>query len=256
MMRSGIPLRVSSSSTPSHSSNPAQAGPATQIPSIRLISATPSSTGVSSSVSGSEASSSFIFNRSLEESWAALAPTVGLAPKDDQAQEPRRKLVPKKSKLSLLGIGMSKGRDQKREERARDLSDVVRRVGVNPSSGSLSQQGFGHNGGAGSGAFEIYVDPAVDPDIGDIVVVKKKKSRVGLDGLAWGGNDAMTEVTNVPKTRQEGKEGGKEGLLKVKIDEGQKWWSIGRGRKDSKEEKKEKKKDKENAKITHKRMAF
>ncbi|KAF9560634.1 hypothetical protein CPC08DRAFT_466596 [Agrocybe pediades] len=260
MMRSGIPLRSTSSSTP-HSSSTAQtrnqAGPASQIPSIRLISATPSSTGVSASASGSEASTSFVFNRSLEEEWAALAPTVGLAPKEDQSQEPRRKLVPKKSKLSLLSIGMGKGRDQKREERARDLSDVVRRVGVNPTSGSFTQQGFGHGGGPGSGAFEIYVDPSVDPDIGDIVVVKKKKSRLGLDGMAWsaaGSNGAVSEVTNVPKTRQEEKE--KDGLLKVKIDEGQKWWSIGRGRKDSKEEKKDKKKDKENFKISHKPIEY
>ena len=104
----------------------------------------------------------------------------------------------------------------------------------------------------GRSGFEIYVDQGEDPDMGEIVVVKKKKSRLALNGMSWG---ALGEVTNVPASAREGrgdKENGKEngkgtteGLLKVKGDENQKWWSIGRGRKDSKGKKEEKEKEKE-----------
>lgn len=139
-----------------------------------------------------------------------------MAPK---AEVPARKrLVPKKSKLSLLGGGREK-------ERGKDLSDVVRRVGAPSSS---------------KGAFEIYVDPTVDPDIGEIVMVKKKKSRVALDGMKWG---PLGEVTNVPSVTP--KEAP--ALLKVKTEEKEKWWSIGRGRKDSKEKTKEAKENKSRA---------
>ena len=34
--------------------------------------------------------------------------------------------------------------------------------------------------------FEIFVDPKVDPDIGEIVMIKKKKFRAALNGMAWG----------------------------------------------------------------------
>jgi hypothetical protein len=78
--------------------------------------------------------------------------------------------------------------------------------------------------------FEIYVDPTDDPELGEILVVKKKKSRPGLDGMNWG---TLGEVTNVPLVTP------KEPMLKVKMEEKDKWWSIGRGRKDSKEKVKE-----------------
>ena len=188
---------------------PPQAGP--PIPSIRLISATPSATGISS-----EASTSY--NRSLEESWAS-AP-VPLAPKQDV--QPRKRLVPKKSKLSILTMGRDKEKN-----RGKDLSDVVRRVGAD----SFSVK----NG------FEIYVDPTDDPDIGEIVMVKKKKSRLALDGMAWG---ALGEVTNVPKVPP--KETAQ--LPKAKNEEKEKWWTIGRGRKDSKEKTKENKENKMSSK--------
>ena len=103
-----------------------------------------------------------------------------------------------------------------------------------------------------TGGFEIYVDPADDPEIGEILLVKKKKSRAALNGMSWG---TLGEVTNVPpmtKPKESKEKGGKkekEGLLKVKMDENQKWWSIGRGRKDSKEKDKEKDKEKERAKC-------
>ncbi|KDR69955.1 hypothetical protein GALMADRAFT_255277 [Galerina marginata CBS 339.88] len=100
-------------------------------------------------------------------------------------------------------------------------------------------------------------------------MVKKKKSRAGLDGMRWGGgggpgagNGAMGEVTNVPKAVKEGgkdkeerEREKKDGLLKVKTEDGYgsgKWWSIGRGRKDSKEKEKERKENK----ISHKPVEF
>lgn len=174
------------------------------IPSIRLISATPSAAGNSST-----ASTSSVNNYSYENSWASI-PTP-LAPKAD-SPAPRTRLVPKKSKLSLLGVG---GREK---DKGKDLSDVVRRVG-----GSASTRG----------GFKIYVDPTVDDEIGEIVMVKKKKSRVALDGMRWG---ALGEVTNVPAVTAPQKPSA---LLKVKGEEKDKWWSIGRGRKDSKEKTKE-----------------
>ena len=80
------------------------------------------------------------------------------------------------------------------------------------------------------------MDPSIeDNSVGDIVVVKKKKSRGALDGMKWG---ALGEVTNVP-TVSTLKEPQPAALLKVKGDDTQKWWSIGRGRKDSKEKTKE-----------------
>ncbi|THH10678.1 hypothetical protein EW146_g8298, partial [Bondarzewia mesenterica] len=127
-----------------------------------------------------------------------------LAPKAEE-QAPRKRLVPKKSKLGLLGVSSNK---------TKDMSDVVRRVG---GSASTSR-----------GGFEIYVDPQNDPDIGDMVMVKKKKSRAALNGLKWG---PLGEVTNVPSAPKE-KESGKGNLLKLKSEEKDKWWSIRRGTKD------------------------
>jgi len=43
--------------------------------------------------------------------------------------------------------------------------------------------------------FEIYVDPTNDPDIGEILMVKTKKSRLALDGMHWG---TLEEVTSIP----------------------------------------------------------
>jgi len=221
--------------TPSQTSsaNISQAGPNVPppIPSIRLITATPSASGLSS-----EASTSY--NRSLEESWAQQSV---IAPKTDVIEQPRKKLIPKKSKLSILGMG---SRD-KEKDRAKDFSDVVRRIGA-PASAS------------GRGGFEIYVDPTFDPDIGEIVMVKKKKSRVALDGMNWG---TLGETTNVPKNlpqqeiqTQPAKTKENPALLKVKVEEERKWWTIGRGRKDSKEKSS---KDKENKmSINAQRMFF
>ena len=196
---SRAPSPLPSSDTPSH-----------PVPTIRLISATPSAAGSAGDASTSFASSSFV----------SVAPFVSspLAPKAE-AEAPRKRLVPKKSKLGLLTSSKTK------EKANKDFSDVVRRVGGAPSTGR--------------GGFEIYVDQTEDPDMGEIVVVKKKKSRLGLDGMKWG---ALGEVTNVPSAAQEQpKPAPTDNLLKVKGDENQKWWSIGRGRKDSKSKDKEQK---------------
>lgn len=210
-MRNTLPLlsrpsAVNSSFSRSNSPMPPSDTPSHPVPTIRLINATPSATGSAADASTSFASTSF----------ASVAPFASpLAPKPPA--ESRKRLVPKKSKLGLLGGGKTK------EKNANDFSDVVRRVGGVPSTGRSG--------------FEIYVDQGGDPDLGEMVVVKKKKSRVGLDGMKWG---PLGEVTNVPSVPKEPKPAADDRLLKVKGDDSQKWWSIGRGRKDSKEKPKEK----------------
>ncbi|PIL26963.1 hypothetical protein GSI_10101 [Ganoderma sinense ZZ0214-1] len=190
---------------------PSSDSPSQPRPTIRLISATPSAAGSAGDASTSFASSSFV-------SVAPFAASSPLAPKPE-AVAPKKRLVPKKSKLGLLGGSKTK------EKANKDFSDVVRRVGGAPSTGR--------------GGFEIYVDQNDDPELGEIVVVKKKKSRLGLDGMKWG---ALGEVTNVPAaSKEQPKVAPVDNLLKVKGDENQKWWSIGRGRKDSKSKDKEQK---------------
>jgi serine/arginine repetitive matrix protein 2 len=79
---------------------------------------------------------------------------------------------------------------------------------------------------------ERFANPADDPDIGEIIVVRRKKSRAALDGLQWDAA-ALTEATNATSAQKEG------APLKVKIEDKdmQKWWSIGRGVKELKEKK-------------------
>ncbi|CDO70210.1 hypothetical protein BN946_scf184942.g10 [Trametes cinnabarina] len=206
---SRAPAPSSSIPHPSSSISPADITPQDLVPTIRLISATPSAAG-----SAGDASMSF-----ASSSYATIAPFASspLAPKAD-ANAPKKRLVPKKSKLGLLGGGKSK------EKANKDFSDIARRVGSAPSTGR--------------GGFEIYVDQNDDPELAEIVVVKKKKSRLALDGMKWG---TLGEVTNVPSAPKEQKPAPSDNLLKVKGDENQKWWSIGRGRKDSKGKEKEQK---------------
>ncbi|KAI9060404.1 hypothetical protein FKP32DRAFT_1595485 [Trametes sanguinea] len=209
-MRNTLPLlsRAPAPSSSSSSNFPSDITPQDPVPTIRLISATPSAAG-----SAGDASLSF-----ASSSYATIAPfTSPLAPKND-ANAPKKRLVPKKSKLGLLGGGKSKEKSNK------DFSDIARRVGSAPSTGR--------------GGFEIYVDQNDDPELAEIVVVKKKKSRLALDGMKWG---TLGEVTNVPAAPKEQKPAPSDNLLKVKGDENQKWWSIGRGRKDSKGKDKEQK---------------
>ncbi|KAG5732016.1 hypothetical protein E4T56_gene18279 [Termitomyces sp. T112] len=199
-------------------------------PTIRLISATPSASGASSSSS--------VTNLAIgpSSSWSPVPPLPiapsAIAPKPDQPV-PRKRLVPKKSKLSLLTVRSDRERDHEQErdkERGKDLSDVVRRIGADREMRRAR----------GTAPFEIYVDPRPmidDEDISEIVVVRKRKSRAGLDGVRWGsvdqgGSGTLGEVTNVPRVKE--KERVRE---KVKSEES-KWWSLARGRKDSKEKEK------------------
>lgn len=97
-------------------------------------------------------------------------------------------------------------------------------------------------------------------EVGEIVVLKKKKSRAGLDGMRWGAapssgpgsasGNALEEVTNVPSYA---KEAARKDLMRLKGEENGKgengkegkWWSIGRGRKGSEGKKEEKKEEKD-----------
>ncbi len=181
-----------------------------QTPSIRLISAIPSAAGVSSSDGGNSLSNSF------ESSWASVSPSA-IAPKPDAPA--RKRLVPKKSKLGLLGVGP--------KDRGKDFSAATRHTSADASSVR--------------GGFEIYVDSTPDPELGDIVMVKKKKSRGALNEMSWSALGEVTNVSNAPRDIP-----SPSSMLKVKEEE-KKWWSIGRGRKDSKDKEKE---GKENAKRT------
>ena len=90
-------------------------------------------------------------------------------------------------------------------------------------------------------------------------MVKRKKSRAALDGMHWG---PLGEVTNIPASSSSSvqNDNAKEATvtrplqpsaaLKLKGEEKDKWWSIGRGRKDSKDKSvKEGKENKEGARA-------
>jgi hypothetical protein len=70
------------------------------------------------------------------------------------------RVVPKKSKLSLLG-SRKDGAEKEKDKGRKDFSDVVRCVGI-PSAVTGGRSGSGTL----RGGFEIYVDPTNDPDIG------------------------------------------------------------------------------------------
>ena len=106
------------------------------------------------------------------------------------------------------------------------VTNVVRRIGGTTSTGR--------------GGYEIYVDHTEDPGLEGIVLVKKKELRFDLDAVVWGQSEESTGNVQQPKSWD--KEDSMrarpvEHLLKPKSDESQRWWSIGRGRKDSKEQK-------------------
>jgi serine/arginine repetitive matrix protein 2 len=172
----------------------------TPAPTIRLVSATPSAVGSAPALGDPLASQS-----------PSYSPPTPLAPKQD-TQAPRRRLVPKKSKLGLLVSGKGS-----KTNRKHDLSDVVRRVGGSAASASVGKAGF-----------EIYVDPVPQPDAGvnEVLMVKKKKSRASLSALKWG---AMGEVTNTVQSKDTTQ------IVRLKNEDKEKWWTIGRGRKESKD---------------------
>ena len=171
------------------------------MPTIRLISAAPTAAG-----SAPGLGDPFI-DTSFSSPSVTVSPTP-LAPKND-SQAPRKRLVPKKSKLGLLVSG-KRGKTPENN----DLSDVVRRVGANTPTDSVAKSGF-----------EIYVDPTSQPEVGEVLMVKKKKSRAALSALKWG---ALAEVTNSAASKDSTRG------AKLKNEDKEKWWSIGRGRKDSK----------------------
>lgn len=216
-----------------------------------------------------------------------------LAPKGQDGE--RRRVVPKKkSKLSLLVAGSMRGSKENKEAKEngglgttrgrsklsigpggsgnKDLSDVTRRIGAGTSTIGRGR------GKSGKGGFEIYVDQENEA-VEEVVVMKKKKSRIGLDGIRWGSGNSSTnanpgasgagsggrttsetgmlgEVTNAQQREREKESKGSARLLKPKLDEkDSKWWSIGRGRKDAKENK-DKEKDKEAKKRSKSTFRF
>ena len=60
-------------------------------------------------------------------------------------------------------------------------------------------------------------------------MVKKKRSRLGSDRMKWGALGEVTNVANVPPKKKDTK-APVENLLKVKDEDNQKWWSIGRSK--------------------------
>jgi serine/arginine repetitive matrix protein 2 len=173
------------------------------MPTIRLISAAPTAAG-----SAPGLGDPFI-DTSFSSPSVTASPPTPLAPKND-SQAPRKRLVPRKSKLGLLVSGK-----RSKTPENNDLSDVVRRVGVNAPTDSVAKSGF-----------EIYVDPTAQPEVGEVLMVKKKKSRAALSALKWG---TLAEVTNSAPSKDSTRG------AKLKNEEKEKWWSIGRGRKDSKD---------------------
>ncbi|KAF7437378.1 hypothetical protein PC9H_004217 [Pleurotus ostreatus] len=221
-------LSVRAGSTSSTATPLAPASSSQAIPTIRLISATPSAAGLSSS----EGSNTSFASSELNDTFAskptilAKSSSLSLKPKASSSSlNPANKgrLVPKKSKLSLLGLGSSSQNGSQNggqtTEKDRDLSDVLRRVGV------------GHEGSSkGKGGFEIYVDPTEDPEFGEIVMIRKKKSRAGLDGVRWGDEGAERADGPLKEKNSNVQNGGK-------MQEGgkEKWWTIGRGKKEAKD---------------------
>jgi len=91
----------------------------------------------------------------------------------------RKHLVQEKFQLGILS------------SRETDLSDVVRHVGASNSNRNRSE------------GIKFYVDPTPDPEIGEIVIVKKM-NHVALDGMRL--VPAFGEVTNVPHVKEKEKE--------------------------------------------------
>jgi serine/arginine repetitive matrix protein 2 len=174
------------------------------VPTIRLISAVPTAAGAAPSLGDPFLDTSIIASPPMP----ASAPTP-LAPKEDN-QATRKRLVPKKSKLGLLVTGK-----RSKTPENNDLSDVVRRVGGSNATPSMVKSGF-----------EVYVDPNAQSEVGEVLMVKKKKSRAALSGLKWG---TLAEVTNSAPSKDPTQAVG------LRIEDKEKWWSIGRGRKDSKD---------------------
>jgi serine/arginine repetitive matrix protein 2 len=172
------------------------------VSTIRLISAVPTASGAAPGLGDP-----FLDTSITSSPLTPVSALTPLAPKEDK-QAPRRRLVPKKSKLGLLVTGK-----RYKTPENNDFSDVVRRVGGSNATASMAKSGF-----------EIYVDPTAQSEVGEVLMVKKKKSRAALSGLKWG---TLAEVTNSSKDPIQ--------AVGLKSEDKEKWWSIGRGRKDSKD---------------------
>lgn len=111
--------------------------------------------------------------------FLALALTVGKGQENAVETAGKRCLVPKKSKLGIFSSTPLTSSSHSSASANTDCYDVVQRIG-SPSASPLKVKG----------GFESYVDPTDDPDIGEILVVRKSPSRfrggmggVGLDGV-------------------------------------------------------------------------
>ena len=206
-MRSTIPLQARAQSQDQLRTLSPPFGTPPQLESastIRLISAIPAAAGAAPGLGDP-----FIDTSITNSPFMSTSPPTPLAPKED-TQAPRKRLVPKKSKLGLLVTGK-----RSRPPEKNDLSDVVRRVGGSTTTASVARSGF-----------EIHVDPTIQSDAGEVLMVKKKKSRAALSGLKWG---TLADVTNTAPPKDPTQ------AVRLKNEEKEKWWSIGRGRKDSKD---------------------
>ena len=84
-----------------------------------------------------------------------------------------------------------------------------------------------------------------DEDVDEVVVIKKQKSRVGLDfGWALGAGSSETTRTSSDAGRKS-LDLNRKSSFSTKAD---KWWTLGRGRKDTKEKEKVRGKSKERSK--------
>jgi serine/arginine repetitive matrix protein 2 len=130
-----------------------------------------------------------------------------------QRSSQHKSIIPRKSKLGLLSGS----------RRNDDFSDITRRLGLPPASRGT----------------EIYVDPSNDPDIGEIVVVRKEKARGRLESIRWALGDKTNSASHSSDEREKSKKVKKKEKenSKPKGEEKDRWWTIGRGRKDSKESK-------------------
>jgi hypothetical protein len=139
------------------------------LPAIRVLAATPSNAGSSfesgaGSIDDDEPLVHIPGQPVLPESFFPAPATAGSASLLPTARGKR--LVPKKSKLALLSSA------PKRAGKEKDLSDVLRRVGAGTGSTRAAS--------SGRAPVEVFVDPTDDPEVDEIVVVKKARSRASL----------------------------------------------------------------------------
>src|SRR5215471_13931909 len=92
----------------------------------------------------------------MDDILPCLYGPVPAQPSEDYIGNALKRVVPNKSKLSILG---SRKDGAERVNGRKDFSDVARRVGISGANEKVEN-------GSLRGGFEIYVDPTDDPDIG------------------------------------------------------------------------------------------